>query len=413
MNDGTNKRRVAVVGTGHRGTGTWAGEAIATCADHVALVGLCDINEKRMRAAASWLGSGVFASTNLDQMLETTRPHTLVVCTRDDTHAEIIVKALERGIDVVTEKPMATTAADCRRIIAAEKRTGRKVNVAFNYRFAPTSRKLKELVASGRIGDITSVDFHWYLDTRHGADYFRRWHAYKRHSGSLFVHKATHHFDLLNWFIGTDPVRVFAQGSLRKYGKAGSFRGKRCKGCAHASTCEFFLDLEKDKWLTELYEGPSSEDGYVRDACVFREDIDTYDTMTAAILYANGVQVSYSLNAFMPIEGYHLAFNGTKGRIEVRMYERQAFDVPKRQDEIVVLGTDRSVERVFVEHGPGGHFGGDPLLHAAMFVPELSDPHGQKAGARAGAMSVLTGVAATMSAESGKPVDILPLLDEA
>ena len=90
-------------------------------------------------------------------------------------------KALEAGIDVVTEKPMATTAEDCRRILDAEARTGRRVDVAFNYRFAPTSRKIRELLASGRIGEVTSVDFHWYLDTVHGADYFRRWHAYKRY----------------------------------------------------------------------------------------------------------------------------------------------------------------------------------------------------------------------------------------
>ena len=76
---------------------------------------------------------------------------------------------------------MATTAEDCRRILEAEARTGRRVDVAFNYRFAPTSRKIRELLAAGRIGEVTSVDFHWYLDTVHGADYFRRWHAYKRY----------------------------------------------------------------------------------------------------------------------------------------------------------------------------------------------------------------------------------------
>jgi predicted dehydrogenase len=412
MVEETNKRRVAVVGLGHRGAGTWAREAIATCADHVALVGLCDVNERRLNAAADRIPGKAYRGTNLDKMLEKTKPHTLVICTRDDTHADIIVRALESGIDVVTEKPMATTAEDCRRILLAEKRTGRKVSVAFNYRFAPTSRRLRELVASGRIGTLTSVDFHWYLDTRHGADYFRRWHAYKRYSGGLFVHKATHHFDLLNWFIGADPVRIFAQGDLKKYGRNGPFRGARCKGCAHAEACEFSFDMSKDAWLDALYEKPSLEDGYMRDACVFREDIDIYDTMTAAILYANGVQVSYSLNAFMPIEGYHLAFNGTKGRIEVRMYERQAFDAPIGKDEILILGTDRSVERIAVEHGPGGHFGGDPLLHMAMFVPDLSDPNGQKAGARAGAISVCTGVAATISAETGEPVDILALLGE-
>jgi predicted dehydrogenase len=409
----TNKRRLAIVGTGHRGAGTWGSDVPATCRDHVALVGLSDTNPARLAVVAEQLGAGAAAvSTDLDTMLAEAKPHTLVVCTRDDTHADIIVKALEAGLDVVTEKPMATTAEDCRRILAAEARSGRRVDVAFNYRFAPTSRKIRELLAERRIGRVSSVDFHWYLDTTHGADYFRRWHAYKRFSGSLFVHKATHHFDLLNWWIDADPVRVFAQGSLRRYGAAGPFRGVRCKGCEHAAACDFHLDISKSAWLEALYEAPSAEDGYLRDACVFREDIDIYDTMTAALQYANGVQVSYSLNAFMPIEGYHLAFNGTKGRIEVRMYEKQAFEAPVDRDEIVVLGTDRSVERIWVEHGPGGHFGGDPLLHRSLFLPEAGDPLSQRAGARAGALSVLTGVAATRSTETGLAVDILALLDE-
>lgn len=408
----TNKRRVAIVGTGHRGAGTWGREAPATCAEDVALVGLSDLNPARLAVVAGMLGvEGPAVSTDLDAMLTAAKPHTLVVCTRDDTHADIIVDALERGIDVVTEKPMATTAEDVRRILDAERRTGRRVDVAFNYRFAPTSRKLRELVAAGRIGRVTSVDFHWYLDTVHGADYFRRWHAYRRHSGSLFVHKATHHFDLLNWWLDADPVRVFAQGALRKYGAAGPYRWTRCKGCPHAGECEFHLDIGADPWLDALYEAPAAEDGYLRDACVYRDDIDIWDTMSAAILYANGVQVSYSLNAYMPVEGYHLALNGTEGRIEVRMYERQAFDAPVGRDEILVLGTDRSVERIRVEHGPGGHFGGDPLLHRSLFEPERDDPLRQRAGARAGALSVLTGVAAARSAETGQPVEILPLLD--
>jgi len=412
-----NRRRIAVVGTGHRGSGTWATDAMRHCDETVALVGVSDANPLRLAAAqALYAGTegdaqAVEADTDLDALIARTNPHTLVVCTRDDTHADIIVRALEAGLDVVTEKPMATTAEDCRRILAAEARTGQRVDVAFNYRFAPTSRKIRELIASGRIGTVTQVDFHWYLDTRHGADYFRRWHAYRRHSGGLFVHKSTHHFDLLNWWIDSDPARVFAQGALRKYGANGPFRGARCKGCAHAGECEFFFDMGADPALDALYEGPSAADGYVRDACVFREDIDIFDTMTAAILYENGVQVSYSLNCFMPIEGFHLAVNGTKGRIEVRMYERQAFDAPHGLDEILVLGTDRSVERITVEHGPGGHFGGDPLLHQSLFVPDADDPMNQRAGARAGAMSVLTGVAAMQSADSGLAVHIADLLE--
>ncbi len=407
---GTTRRRVALAGTGHRGSGTWGRELFRDFRHRLELVGLADTNSRRLAAAQAFIGTNAPAFTDVREMLAETRPDTLIVTTRDDTHADYIVAALEAGVDVVTEKPMATTAEMCRRILDAERRTGRKVDVAFNYRLGPTAQKIKELLLSGVIGDVVSVDFHWYLDTSHGADYFRRWHAFMAYSGSLFVHKATHHFDLLNWYLQSDPREVFARGALVHYGKAGPFRGVRCRTCPHADECDYFFDLDADPRLAALYEGPSAEDGYFRDACVFREEIDIFDTMNASIVYENGVQVSYSLNTFMPIEGYHLAFNGHNGRIEVRQFEKQAWATPDH-DEILVAKNFGPAERIRVPHGTGGHFGGDPALHEMLFSPDRPDPLNQRAGARAGAMSVLTGVAAVNSVRSGKPVAVKPLLE--
>lgn len=409
MISGEEKRRVALIGTGHRGAGLWGKELLAGFRSSVDMVGLSDKNSMRAEAARVAIGTNAPVFGDLGAMLAETRPDTLIVCTRDDTHADCIVAGLEAGANVITEKPMATTAEMCRRILDAEKRTGRRVDVTFNYRYAPTSQRIKELLVSGVIGEVASADFHWYLNVEHGADYFRRWHAYVAHSGSLFVHKATHHFDLLNWFIDSDPQEIFARGSLRNYGSRGTFRGDRCKTCEHAGACDFYFDMGADPWLDMLYEAPSREDGYFRDGCVFREDIDIPDTMSAAILYANGVQVSYSLNTFMPIEGYHLAFNGTRGRLEVRQYEKQPWETPDF-DEILVVKNFGAHERIRVAHEPGGHFGGDPKLQTMLFVPGTADPLGQRAGARAGAMSVLTGVAAMNSVRSGRAEEIKPLL---
>jgi predicted dehydrogenase len=410
MADEPQRRRIALAGTGHRGSGTWGRQLVRDMADRVELVGLADSNGRRLAVAQQAIGTNAPAFTDVGEMIAATQPDTLIVTTRDDSHADYIVAALEAGVDVISEKPMATTAEACRRILDAEKRTGRRVDVGFNYRFGPTAAKIKELLLTGVIGEVVSVDFHWYLDTRHGADYFRRWHAFFAHSGSLFVHKATHHFDLLNWYLESDPREVFARGALVHYGRNGPFRGVRCKTCEHADRCNYRMDLARDPSLAALYEGPSEEDGYFRDACVFREEIDIFDTMTAAIQYENGVQVAYSLNTFMPIEGYHLAFNGHDGRIEIRQYEKQAWETPD-EDEILVMKNFGGVERVRVKHGTGGHFGGDPALQRMLFVPGTPDPLGQRAGARAGALSVLTGVAAAMSAKSGAPVAVRPLLE--
>jgi predicted dehydrogenase len=410
MTDETERRRYALIGTGNRGTTMWGRDLLQGWRDKVDLVAICDLNPLRAERARTMIGSNAPIYETIEQTLDASHPELVIVCTKDSTHDDIIVAALESGADVISEKPMATTVGKIRRIRDAEKRTGQHVDVSFNYRFAPTAAKLKELLLSGVIGTLTSIDFHWYLDNVHGADYFRRWHAYTENSGSLFVHKATHHFDLLNWFIGADPESVSAFGEQRNYGKNGSFRGVRCKGCEHAQDCNYYFDMSADPFLEALYEDPSAYDGYHRDACVYREDIDIPDTMTATIRYENQVAVSYSLNTFMPLEGYSIAFNGTEGRMEARLYEKQPFEAPDQDEILVVKSFGGGVERIVVPHDGGGHFGGDQRMRDLIFRGG-DDPLGQRAGTWAGAMSVLTGIAALKSAREGRRVTIAELGD--
>jgi predicted dehydrogenase len=404
----TNRIRAALVGTGHRGLNMWGRGLLAGYGEFVEMVALCDSNPMRAERVRDTMGIASPVFTDFDALMRTQRPNLVIVCTRDADHDQYIVAALESGADVITEKPMATTVEKCRRIMEAEQRTGRRVDVAFNYRYSPLAIRIKELLRAGRIGTVTSVDFHWYLDTRHGADYYRRWHALVKNSGSLWVHKATHHFDLLNWYLESDPEDVAAFSSLRHYGRNGPFRGERCRTCPHTGKCKFYFDIRTDPTLEMLYEAPSRVDGYVRDACVFREEIDIPDTMTAAIRYASGAQVAYSVSTYMPIEGFHLAFNGTGGRMEIRQYDGQPWTVPPA-DEIVLMPNFGAAERIWVPYQPGGHFGGDDGLRSMLFRPDMVDPLGQRAGARAGAMSVLCGVAALESSRAKRTVSVSEL----
>lgn len=405
----TGKKKVALVGTGHRGSGTWGRELVQQCGDMVELVGLCDTNSKRCQAAKKLIGVEAPTFTDLDAMLRQTKPNMLIVTTRDAVHHEQIIRGLEFGCEVLTEKPMTNTEEKCQKILDAEKKTRGKLTVGFNYRYSPTAAKIKELLMNGVIGDVASVDFHWYLDTRHGADYFRRWHALRQWSNTLYLHKSTHHFDLVNWYLDAEPVEVFAMADLKHYGRNGKVRGEKCRGCAHQAKCPYYWDIMKDARLKALYVDCESEDGYLRDACVFRQEIDIFDTMTAQVRYTNGVLMAYSVHTFMPIEGYHLAFNGSKGRLELRQYERQAWTVPP-VDEIRLSRNFGASEIISVAHGKGGHFGGDPALKVLLFHPEKPDPYKQRAGSRAGAMSLLTGVAAVKSVERKQPVRIGSLI---
>ena len=403
------KRRVALVGTGIRGTTMWGKDIVARYSDVMEFVGLCDVNPLRVETGKRVLGVSCPTFTSLEPMLDAVKPDALIVTTVDATHSACITTALARGIQVITEKPMVTDEAQCRAVLAAEKKAGRPIIVTFNYRYAPKHQTIKETLLSGAIGKVTSVDFAWYLDTRHGADYFRRWHRLKEKSGSLWVHKATHHFDLVNWWLDAEPVEVQAFGSLSHYGKAGPFRHTNCRPCPHKANCPFYWDITKQPNLVDLYVKAEAADGYLRDGCVFKEDVNIPDTMNAIVKYSSGVTMSYSLNACMPIEGYRLAFNGTKGRLEVRDYERQPYEVPG-ESEIHVTKNFGTREMIEIPPAVGGHGGGDDRLRDLIFRGVEVPAHMRLPDSRAGAMSCLTGVAARQSMEQDRPIRIADLL---
>ena len=404
------RRRYAVIGTGHRATNMWGSDLAKNYSDVLEFVGLSDTNPKRLAASKAMMGVSCPTFTSFDEMCDRARPDLLMVTTVDSTHVDYITKALDRGIDVITEKPMVTDERQVKAVLDAERRNKRKIIVTFNYRYAPKHQKIKEILAAGEIGPVTSVDFQWYLDTSHGADYFRRWHRLKSKGGSLWVHKATHHFDLINWWLGADPVEVMAYGELNVYGKANPYRFTHCRPCPHKAKCPFYMDITKNERLMKLYVQAEDVDGYHRDGCVFREDVDIYDTMSAVVKYSNGVQMNYSLNASMPMEGYRLAFNGEGGRLEIRDYERQPWQVEDDSETYLIKNFTAKRQKVDMPHIKGGHAGGDDRLREAIFRPRQMPEHMRLPDSRAGALSVLTGVAARKSVEQRRPVRIADLV---
>ncbi len=399
------KRRVAMVGTGHRGTSMWGIPVVQEFGDIVDFVGLCDKNIGRATTAQKLMNVTCPVYTDFDKMMRETKPDVLIVTTVDATHDQFIIKGMEMGADIITEKPMTTDETKCRAILDAEKRTGKKVTVTFNYRYSPHRQKLYELLREGVIGTITSVDFHWYLDIHHGADYFRRWHRLQENSGSLWVHKASHHFDLLNWWLESEPEQVYAQGTLDFYGKKGPFRAENCRSCSHKKDCNFYWDITKDKRLTALYVDNEKYDGYLRDGCVFKDDVNIDDKMAATIRYANGVNVSYSLTTYSPYEGYRIAFNGTKGRLEAWIKETGKMPI-EAYDELMLSKNFGEVEYIKVPQAEG-HGGGDARLRDKIFRnPSTPDAFRQTAGSRDGAMAILVGICARKSKQTGQSVRI-------
>jgi len=423
------KLKIVLVGTGIRGTGFWGRRLMEQYADILEFAGLCDNNPGRLDYAQKYIGVSCPTFSDFEKMMAETKPDLVIVTTKDSNHHEFIIKGLELNCDVLTEKPLTIDENKCQDILDAERKSNKKLIVGFNYRWGPYSTKVKELLKDHAIGKITSVDFHWYLNTYHGASYFRRWHGLRQESGTLWVHKATHHFDLLNWWLDSDPAEVFAFGDLEFYGSNSTFRGENCRSCDFKQKCDFHFDITKNQELMNLYVKNEMHDGYIRDNCVFRDEINIYDKMSCQIKYANNTVVNYSLTTYSPLEGYRVSFNGTKGRIEawhdipyikdqhinqedLHAAEMDQDDDLLAQEPIIIHKLWNDFETRMVKYDRKGHGGGDKRLHDKVFIhPDKEDEFDRAAGVRDGAMSILIGIAARKSIESGEPVKIAELTD--
>ena len=419
------KKRFAQVGVGGRARFFY--HAVAeTYSETSELVGFCDVNQTRMDYANSYLESmGVakvptYKHYDFDKMIEETKPDTVIVTSVDRTHDYYIIRAMELGCNVITEKPMTIDEKRAQAIIDAQKRTGKEVRVSFNYRYAPHNTKVRELILDGVIGDVFSVHFEWFLNTNHGADYYRRWHRNKENSGGLLVHKSTHHFDLVNFWLGTQPETVFAMGSLNFYGRNNAERRGikdfyyRCHGSEIAKQDPFYLDMEASESMRNLYLNAEHEDGYIRDKSVFSEEISIEDTMGVMVRYKNNAIMTYSLNSYIPKEGFRVVFNGSKGRMELDVLEQsyvnaggdKAKEGATKYKKITVIPMFSEAYDVPIEEAVGGHGGGDPILINDICGVPKEDKFHRAANQVDGAMSILTGVAANKSIASGLPVQI-------
>lgn len=412
-----------LTGAGARGLGMFARPLLHELTDSARLAGLVDINPARLREVQLLLGTQLPAFTDFNQALKQVDPDGIIVATRDDTHARYVIAGLGAGKRIYCEKPLCTTIEQCRAIREAAGASNAKCFVTHNARYNPGRGKLKELVDAGRIGAIQHIEFRENLDLAHGADYFRRWHKFKRNSGGLMIHKASHHFDFLNWLIGANPDRIRAQGGTFFYGRNGPFHGRRCDGCKHAWQCAFDFRLENDPQLHALYAKAEACDGYLRDACLFDPAIDTEDHVSALVVYANGVRVNYTLTAYAAYEGEHLAVQGTEGRIEyqvMHMCKAAPAQSPdwsggaERSRRLTIYdfwkGTAESVD--LPAPVSGGHGGADTLLRRDFFQLPWDTPRPDRmATLNEAIQAVLVGLAANESiASDGEEVHIQALL---
>ncbi|MFW5829661.1 MAG: Gfo/Idh/MocA family protein, partial [Planctomycetota bacterium] len=242
-------KRIAIIGVSHRSIKLSKVLQDEVDADHWRIVGLWDVDPKRFEAFTIAFPEQTAIPTylgddTLEPMLDELRPDVALVCTMDRYHAPVAIRCLQRGIDVVVEKPMVIDSQQAQDLLDAEAASTAGVHVAFNYRYQQKSRMLKHLLDQQTIGRVTAVEMNVYLNEIHGSSFFQRWNRYRANSGGLSIHKEGHYLDMLCWWLDQKPVEVFCYGALNYYGPDGEMNpsrkdGRVCHDCDEIDRCAY------------------------------------------------------------------------------------------------------------------------------------------------------------------------------
>ena len=362
---------------------------------------------------------------DFEKMIIETKPDTVIVTTIDSMHHAYIEKAMELGCDVITEKPLTVDEDKANEILRVKNKTGKNLTITFNFRFIPYNRKVKEIISSGAIGKPLFACLEYFNDYPHGSSYFRRWHGQLDKSGSLLITKGTHYFDLVSWWLGQNPVSVSAMGTQSVFGPTRKNKGERCLTCNYKDTCEYYWDMGKDSFSTDLYKNTEKDTGYIRDKCVFSDDNNVWDAMGVNVKYDQGAMLSMTICVYSPYEGWKISITGTEGRLEAEEF-RTGVNAKEPYEVIKVIHRDNSVDEykigkneVQLSNDTGianytllGHNGGDTVLRRMVFVGDIPDELHQMAGTRAAIDSVLVGAGAVKSIQTGKEIVLTDLLTE-
>jgi predicted dehydrogenase len=313
--------------------------------------------------------------------------------------------ALQAGAHVYLEKPLGITVEDCLRIVAADQAAGGRVMVGFNLRFAPLYARLHGLMGERRIGRPLTLQADEFYHG--GRTYFRRWNRFRNRGGGLWVTKACHDFDVLQWLAGAAPVRISASARLT-YFTSKPEGGKRCSECAIESTCpETGLPAVRDAAtdpvsarIAELRERA----GLHADLCLFNSEKDTFDHGVAQVEFANEAIGVYTLNVVSPITDRRIRINGTTGTLQGALEETEILHWDRSR-----VPTGDALQRIpFSGDGLATHGGGDAHLLDEFAAFMAGRPSRAVRPAEA-AVSVAMSLAATRASDEHRTIAMAEL----
>ncbi|PYI50901.1 Gfo/Idh/MocA family protein [Paenibacillus flagellatus] len=311
-----------------------------------------------------------------EQMLAEERLDGVLIGTRCSLHTDMALKVLPTGIPLFLEKPVATTMADVHRLKAGYEAGKSKVVVSFPLRVTSIVQLVKEIIDSGKIGTVEHVQA--VNNVPYGGVYFHNWYRDENETGGLFLQKATHDFDYINYVLGRKPTQVCAMTSKQIF-KGTKPAGLKCVDCDENRTCP-----------ESLVHGHEKNNNW--EYCCFAEDTGNEDSGSALIRYDTGMHVSYSQNFFArrSAAARGARFIGYKGTVDFDFYTNEVK---------VILHQSARVETHRFE-STNDHFGGDAAL-AQNYIDLMRDEAESVSPLEAGLDSALLCLKAKQSAETG------------
>ncbi|MEU9106026.1 Gfo/Idh/MocA family oxidoreductase [Streptomyces xanthophaeus] len=338
----------------------------------------------------------------------------VLICTLDREHLEPVLEFAALGHHIMLEKPMALTEDECRRIVAAVEEAGVILSVGHVLRYTPYTRALKEVLASGRIGEVVSVQHLEPVGFWHQAHSFVRgnWRR-SDEATSMLMAKSCHDLDWLQYVLGAPPVRVSSFGRLshfrpeqRPAGAAG-----RCLDCAVEAACPYSatrdygdrlaagrhgwpLSVLIDEFTPQALETALREGPYGR--CVYACDNDVVDHQVVAMEFASGATATFTMTAFTEQADRQTRIFGTRGELRGDGQQLHVYDFLTRTTESIGPGPAGAMDAA------GGHGGGDAgLMDAFVSAVAAGDPSLVRSGPQESLISHLTVLAAERARHLG------------
>lgn len=335
-----------------------------------------------------------------------------MVCTQDRFHTEPVKEALKLGYHVMCEKPMSPEAKDCIEMGAFAKKYNKTLTICHVLRYSPFYTKLKEVVDSGVIGDIASIQHIECVGYWHQAHSFVRgnWRN-STESSPMILQKSCHDMDILSWLIGKPCVAVSSFGSLKhfKEEQAPEGAGTRCLECKIEDSCPYSakkIYCNDEEWYSETIRKVVALEG-TQDAitealktgpygrCVYRCDNDVVDHQVVNLQFEDGVTVSFTMCAFTYEGSRIMNIMGTKGQI--------VCDMEKNEIEVRDFLTGNKTKHL-IKVGASGHSGSDEKFVKGFLKTVETDGAFSLSSAEVSVNSHLMALAAEESRVTGKTI---------